>query len=307
MRPTETAILFDVQHMCLQDGPGVRTGLFFKGCPLRCQWCHNPESYEMGVQLLFNASRCVGCGECAAACPNGAQISNGKGRRIDRERCAACGLCVERCCYNALSLVGRRYTVDELWAEVEGDRPYFGKADAEGDSGGVTLTGGEPMLQFPFVKAFLERRGDTHVCMETSGFAPTEHYLAILPMVDLFLMDYKATNPETHRRLCGQDNFLIRKNLDMLCEAGARLVLRLPLIPGVNDDREHMEGIAALLSRYPAILRGEIMAYHRMGVGKNGQLGMEPALVDQPNASDGQKREWLDALHGLGAKRVVIG
>jgi pyruvate formate lyase activating enzyme len=285
--------------MCLQDGPGVRTGVFFKGCPLRCRWCHNPESYTMGAQLRYNARLCTGCGLCAAQCPGGLHTFD-SAHRVRHADCAACGRCVRACCYGALSLAGAPYTVDALLDAIAPDRAYYG------DTGGVTLSGGEPMAQFDFVMAFLRRKGGLHVCVETSGFAPTRHYLEMLPYVDLFLFDYKATDPQKHRELCGQDNRLILSNLQALYDSGASILLRLPLVPGVNDDADHLRAVAGLLAAHPRLLGAEIMAYHRLGVGKRQQFGLAGDM-DLPNATPAQKQGWLDALHALGAANVRLG
>ncbi len=310
--PTEPqGVLFDIQRLSLQDGPGVRTSLFFKGCPLRCIWCHNPESYAMGVQLQYSARLCVGCGACEAACKKGVHTFAEKDgtlvHGVDHEKCLGCGDCLKVCCYNALKLLGSRYTVAELLLLVNGDKPYFLRRDAKGQTGGITLTGGEPMMQFPFVKAFLQQKGDLHVCMETCGYAPTEHYRQILQMVDLFLFDYKSADPVLHRELCGQDNRLILENLEFLYENGANIILRLPLIPGINDGDEHLKAVASLLKTHPNIEHGEIMAYHRLGVGKTPRLGMKHMPVDLPNATGAQKEAWLERFRELGAFNVILG
>ena len=310
--PTELqGILFDIQRLSLMDGPGIRTSLFFKGCPLRCLWCHNPESFSMGVQLQYSGRLCVGCGACEPVCAQGVHTFSQKDgtlwHGVDFDKCVGCGNCMKVCCYDALKLLGSRYTVAVLLSLVEGDRPYFLRRDANGQTGGITLTGGEPMMQFPFVKAFLQQKGNLHVCMETCGFAPTEHYREILPMVDLFLFDYKASDPNRHKELCGQDNHLIMKNLSFLYEHGARIILRLPMIPGVNDDDGHIQAAAALLKAYPGIEHGEIMAYHRLGVGKTTGLGMMRMPVDLPNASKEQKDAWLHKFRELGAGNVILG
>jgi pyruvate formate lyase activating enzyme len=304
-------ILFDIQRLSLQDGPGIRTSLFFKGCPLRCLWCHNPESFTMGVQLQYSERLCVGCGACEAVCKQGVhtfQNKNGMLKHcVDHEKCNGCGDCLKVCCYDALKLMGTRYTVSELLKLIEGDKPYFSRPDALYHTGGITLTGGEPMMQFPFVKAFLKEKGDLHVCMETCGFAPTEHYREILPFVDLFLFDYKVSDPALHRELCGQDNLLILQNLEFLYAHGAKIVLRLPLISGVNDVDEHIKAISDLLKTHPNIDHGEIMAYHRLGVGKTELFGMKGMKVDLPNATQAQKEGWLFKFRELGVNNVILG
>lgn len=298
-------IVFDIQHLSLQDGPGVRTSVFLKGCPLRCAWCHNPESFRGGAQLCYTQRLCTGCGMCAKLCPKGVHAFQREGGQVRHtvhfQQCDACGRCLRGCCYDALSLTGLKMTIEGLLEEMDPDRPYFGH------DGGVTLTGGEPMMQFAFVLAFLRRKGTLGVCMETCGYAPWRQYEAVLPYVDWFLYDMKATDPQLHKALCGQDNRLILANLERLYERGARIILRLPLVPGVNDDRAHLEAVAGWLQSHPRVERAEIMPYHRMGVGKAETFGLEAAKVDLPNATEAQKQEWLEALRALGAKNVALG
>ena len=312
VRPTELeAVIFDIQRFSLQDGPGIRTSVFFKGCPLRCAWCHNPESHLRDTQLQYNDKLCVGCGACQKACKRGVHSFRESGgaaaHLVAYDKCNGCGDCIKVCCYDALKLLGSRYTVAGLMRKLEGDRPYFAKRDAQGSTGGVTLTGGEPMMQFSFVKAFLQNKGDLHVCMETCGYAPTDHFRQILPLTDLFLFDYKASDPALHKALCGQDNKLIMENLEYLYAHHARIILRLPLIPGVNDDEAHLSAAAGFLKTHPDILQAEVMAYHRLGVGKTRQLGMKAMPVDLPNTATAQKEAWIQKLRNLGAGNVILG
>lgn len=308
--PTEkTAPVFDIQSFSLQDGPGIRTTVFFKGCPLRCLWCHNPESYVSRPQMMFRQNLCTGCLACTCVCPTGAQQAvTVDGKRVhmfDAGKCAACGACLEVCCYDALELLGKRFTPRTLADAVRRDLGYY-RLDTNGQQGGVTLSGGEPMLWADFIAEFLELLPGVNIAMETSGYARTEDYLRLASKVNLFLFDYKATDPEKHKELCGVDNALILRNLDTLCRLGCRIVLRLPLIPGVNDDDGHLRGIAKLLASHPGIAKAEIMAYHTLGIGKADGLGIHPRLAGLPAATAGQKQAWLTRLHELGAENVTL-
>jgi pyruvate formate lyase activating enzyme len=299
---TTKALVFDIQRLSLDDGPGIRTSVFFKGCPLRCLWCHNPEGLEARPELLYRARACVGCGACVKACAAGVHsFALEEGRRVHLVNHAACSLnaaCLEVCCYDALEIAGRRYSVDELLAEIEGDRAWFGST-----GGGITLTGGEPMMQAGFIEELIARAEGIGICMETSGFAPTADFLKVMGGIELFLFDYKATDPRKHRELCGIDNELILANLGELCARGAKVELRLPLVPGVNDDDEHFEGIARILREHPSIERAKVMPYHNMGSSKAEELGR--VGYDAPSATGAQVEAWIARLRALGAENVA--
>jgi len=209
---------------------------------------------------------------------------------------------VDVCPYGALELCGREYTVQQLLNAVEIDRPYFGI----GDGGGVTLSGGEPMASFGFVEAFLERRGNLHVCLETSGYAPSEQFERIAPLVDLFLFDFKVSSTDKHRQYCGVGNERIHANLRLLCRKGAKVLLRLPLVPGVNDDEEHLRAVAALLRELPELEGAQIMPYHSLGSAKESRFGLDGQTLDLPSAGPEQTAAWLEAFRSLGAVNVFV-
>ena len=221
---------------------------------------------------------------------------------VDWSTCTACGLCVDACPYEALSLCGKEYTVSELFEALKPDLPYY----AIGEGGGVTFSGGEPMANIDFLYEFLVRKGSLHVCLDTSGQAPAEDFLKIAPLVDLFLYDYKATGAERHKELCGEGSELILANLRLLCRSGAKVLLRLPLVPGINDQEEHLRAIAALLDELPELEGAQILPYHALGTGKEARFGLEGRTVQRPTATVEQARVWLEALKSLGARKVFL-
>ena len=305
-----TAMIFDIQQFSLNDGPGIRTSIFFKGCPLRCVWCHNPESFTGEKQLYYSNMLCTRCFKCTEVCPSGALTKTEyKGQtllKVDHERCIACGNCEKVCCYDAVKLIGREYTVEEVLAQIEIGRPYYDIMRERGEQGGITLTGGEPTMHLDFIEALLARTGDIHVCMETNGYAAPEVYGRIAPKIDLFLYDYKVTGEALHTELCGVGSERILTNLDMLYRMGADIILRLPFIPGVNDSDAHIAAIAGLMKKYPGIRRAEIMAYNNFGFSKAETVGLTDKIMNQPSAGAAEKEKWLAAFEKYGTN-IRIG
>jgi len=318
-----TGIVFDLQRNALHDGPGIRTCVFLKGCPLACLWCHNPESQDGRPQVGFFDERCVRCGACAAACPNGVHCITPGGHVLDRTLCVRCGRCVAACAYNALHLAGRTMTVGQVMDVVRRDVAYY-----KASGGGVTISGGEPMRQLEFTRALLAAaKGDgVHTCLDTCGHAPTAGYELVLAHVDRFLLDYKATDPigesaatrngqatgasaavSRHRELTGVSNDLILANLDWLYAHGASITLRCPIIPGMNDTPDHWQAIADLSRKCPGLVGIEIMAYHDMGNHKYGRYNMSNPLPGQAPPDAAARQGWLQHLRDLGCSRVTLG
>jgi pyruvate formate lyase activating enzyme len=307
---TPTGFLFDLQRTSLHDGPGIRTAVFFKGCPLRCLWCHNPESQARGREISFRPEVCAACGECVVACEHGAHhlrtaTSGDVGlHEFDRSKCERCGKCVEACLYEALKASGEERTVESVLAEVRRDRAFY-----EQSGGGMTLTGGEPLLQLEFTLALLEaaRAEGIHTCLETCGWASRRAFEQVLPLVDLFLFDYKATDPEAHRRLTGVSNERILENLDFLYRQGAAIRLRCPLVAGVNDTPEHLAGIAALDRRYPRLEGIDLLAYHNTGNAKYERYAIANPLPGVGTTTETESARWLDEIRKAGGTRVRPG
>jgi len=296
------ALVSNIQRLSLDDGPGIRTTVFLKGCPLRCRWCHNPECIAPRRQLLHYAAQCAGCGSCAKVCPEGvfAMEDAGDGgtvsRIIARERCTFCGKCIDFCPKAAITTAGKEYTVDGLKSVLLRDANFY-----RNSGGGVTLSGGEPLLQGDFTLEMLMalKQAGIHTAVDTCGYVPYEQFEKVIEYTDLFLFDIKTVDPKLHRELTGHGNGLILENYKRLCASGVRIWVRMPLVAGVNDGEA--EKTAALLKEYPAELV-ELLPYHAYGVSKYESLGMEyPGKGYEPPA-----KEQLAELAGLFRGQVHI-
>jgi pyruvate formate lyase activating enzyme len=299
-------LIFDIRKYSIHDGPGVRTTVFFKGCPLECRWCCNPESQTGRPELVWVAERCLSCDLCLNVCEQAA-LSNApdNGKTIDRERCDCCGACAERCPGEALNLIGCWVTVDEVLAEVAKDALYF-----EASGGGLTLSGGEPLAQPEFAAELLRRykreEKGGHTAVETCGLVEWPVLAQVAVHVDLFLYDIKHMDPAEHLRLTGRDNRLILDNARRLAEAGHGLVIRLPLIAGVNDSRDNLEATAEFARSLPGVGRIDILPYHRLGEPKYLRLGKDYALEGEPSLSSERVTRAAEILEALGLE-VTIG
>ena len=263
-------MVFNIQRCSVHDGPGVRTTAFLKGCPLSCSWCHNPEGIDETPVMMISADRCLVCGACVEACPVEEGGAAPAGEHWVRHRCTRCGSCVEACPADARELAGREYGVEELVDTLERDRVFF-----DASCGGVTFSGGEPLAQAEFLTDCLRecRRRGLHSAVDTCGLAPRNSLLGVAKIADLVLYDLKHMDPIRHHTQTGADNSVILENLRAVSASGADIWIRIPLIPGFNDDPANIEATGAFLAGLPRSHRVFVLPYHGIADGKRARLG----------------------------------
>ncbi len=295
-----TGRIFEIQRFSIHDGPGIRTTVFLKGCPLRCQWCHNPEGIEKARQVSFMPDKCIGCGYCFRTCRSGAHKMAGDKHVLDRTMCRICGDCTKECCSRALELVGRDITVKDALDEVMRDAAFY-----QNSGGGITLSGGEPLMQIEFTRGLLEaaKAVNLHTAVETCGFAAFALIESIRAHVDLFLYDIKETDTDRHKEYCGVPNDVILENLRRLHDSGASILVRMPIVPGMNDREDHFQAIAKLSQALPRLLGFEVMPYHALGTSKLRRFDRdEGPLRGIKGPSAETVGSWIARLRALGVR-----
>ena len=279
----QTGEIFDIKKYAIHDGPGIRTTVFFKGCPLSCWWCHNPESLGTATQRLYRGERCIGCQECLAACSNGAIRQFEDQLQWIAADCRYCRICAKVCPAEAVEFIGQTMTVDEVVAEIAKDTLFYDQS-----GGGVTISGGEPLMQPSFLIQLLDACGEQglHRTVDTSGQADTQTLLETALRTDLFLYDLKHMDPEKHYHYTGVSNDMILPNLKQLSRQGARIIIRLPVIPGINADEENIARTGALAAALPGVIGISILPYHCAAEAKYRNLDLKNKAADVQRPSE---------------------
>ncbi|MBT8372727.1 MAG: glycyl-radical enzyme activating protein [Deltaproteobacteria bacterium] len=273
----QTGKIFDIKKFAIHDGPGIRTTVFFKGCPLSCRWCHNPEGISKSTQRIYRRERCIGCEECIKVCPNGAVVEKEKRLHWIATDCNFCKTCAQVCPAEAVEFIGRTMSVDEIMAEIAKDTVFYNQSH-----GGVTISGGEPLMQTSFLLKLLDACGelDLHRAVDTCGHTDTQTLLRVASRTELFLFDLKHMDPEKHCRYTGVSNEMILTNLIGLCQRGARSIVRVPLIPGFNCDEENIERTGEFIASLAGIPQVNLLPFHRTAVTKYKSLELENKAID---------------------------
>lgn len=289
-------MIFNIQKCSIHDGSGLRTLVFFKGCPLHCKWCANPESQSFGMEIMESPGKCIGCGECMKNCPQQAISLTEDGPKIDRKSCVKCFKCTDRCYAGSKYPVGEEYSIEDLYKQIEKDRVFYSIK-----GGGVTFSGGEPLAQPEYLTEITKvchERG-INVALESCGCGDYEKFKSALPYIDSIFMDIKHIDPEKHKELTGADNKLILSNIKRIAEYGIRITIRTPVIPGLNDDKENILGIARFIGSVPQIKEYELLPYHQFGVNKYTALGKDYELSDVEPPSDEQMEDLVRSVNDV--------
>lgn len=296
-----TATVFDIKRFALHDGPGLRTTVFLKGCNLLCKWCSNPESQTFKPELRFFGSKCINCGDCDPVCPHEAHLSAPDGHRFFADFCRSCGKCIDACFHDALKMSGRTITVEDVMAVVRRDRVYY-----ENSGGGMTLSGGEALLQPEFCQSLLAsaRAEGIHTCVQTAGHVSVATFAKVAPVTDLFLFDFKIYDSELHRQWTGVGNERIQEALAFLATVDAPVLLRCIIIPGINDNDGHFTTLVSLYRRHPNVRGIEVMPYHDFGKSKYEQTGRTYDMTHNKPSID-TANGWVRRLTELGCDRVT--
>lgn len=304
----DTGVVFNIQRFSIHDGPGIRTTVFLKGCPLNCWWCHNPEGRDPEPVISLLPERCIGCGDCLESCPSGVArpLDRTSDGRADVGKCVRCGACAEACPSGARTTVGDSYGVRDLVKELDKDRIFYDQS-----GGGVTFSGGEPLApkrNAEFLLSCLEACRDRgyHRTVDTSGFAPRETLLSVATLTDLFLFDLKHMDDERHRQCVGVSNRPILENLQALSRHGSNVWIRMPLIPGVNDDRDNIDATASFVASLDQPCPVHLLPYHRVGGDKHRRIGMDYPLQELEPSPQEQIQDAADRFRSFGLK-VTIG
>jgi pyruvate formate lyase activating enzyme len=298
-----TGKIFNIQRFSIHDGPGIRTTVFFKGCPLRCQWCHNPEGMTLKPVLFLDAQICLACGRCLPVCPADARGLDEQGKIVfSREKCIVCGRCAQVCPAKALELAGETRTVEDVLAVLLRDRAFY-----ENSGGGITLSGGDPLFQPEFALALLQACKDNHLAtaIETSAHIPWDIIGRIAPYVDLWLCDLKHVDPEKHRQFTGVDNRLILENLRKIAAESLALAVRIPVVPGFNDSPAEIRALGEFLKTLTPVPAVELLAFHHLGESKYRRLGIPYPMTELAALPDDSLAPLWNILMELGLKSIA--
>jgi len=294
--------LLDIKRMAVHDGPGIRTTVFLKGCPLACRWCHNPESISPEPEIGFLKRKCLGCGKCAEVCPTGAHVFDSGTHLLNHELCTVCGECVDACLVDALEYYGREVSIDEVVEAVLEDQTFYIQS-----GGGCTMSGGEPLLQASFCAEVFEalRAESVHCAIDTSGVATWETFEAVLPQTDLFLYDVKHTDERVHREHTGSSCRRALENLERLSACGVPIEIRIPVIPGFNADEGSMAAMGKLLRALPNIVGVRLLPYH-LARSKYETVGHADTMPDVPPPGGAAMAEAAATLRRVAVSAVMV-